>query len=315
MKRRKLFTLALGAGLALLGPLQAEAQEREVVRTVPDRGWLGIAFDWTPGADGPVTINAVVPESPAARAGVARGDTLVRLNGEPVRAAAVRQLSVAPGDTVRLRVRREGRERDVRVVAARRDANVIVFRRGEDVTVIDADSLRRRVAIHVDTVGAHLDSLFVRLDSMRVRLGRDRELRRLPLQMDSVLRRSLPETFPFSIELGSRALAGAEFTQMNPGLGRYFRTEEGLLTLRVAPGSPAAGAGLEAGDVVVRVNGSPVETLRDLRQAVGRAEEPTARLEVIRQGSRRELTLRWERGSMEDVRVFRTAPVPRREIL
>ena len=38
MKRRKLFTLALGAGLALLGPLQAEAQEREVVDGRPRLG-------------------------------------------------------------------------------------------------------------------------------------------------------------------------------------------------------------------------------------------------------------------------------------
>lgn len=321
MNRRKLSILALGAALALVGSVPATAQDRgereprrppAAVRIDPDRGWLGISFDWSRGEDGPVTVGAVVPESPAARAGVARGDTLVRLNGAAASAAAVRQLDLAPGDTVRLRLRREGREREVRVAAARRSSDVIVFRRGDDnVVVIDADSLRRRMAIRLDTVGAHLDSLFVRLDSMRARVRRDPELRRVPMQMDSMVRRSLPDALPFSIELGSRALAGAEFTQMNPGLGRYFRTDEGLLTLRVAPGSPAARAGLEAGDVVVRVNGSPVESLRELRQAVARAEEPTARLEVLREGSRRELTLRWEAGAERDVRVFRAVP-PRR---
>lgn len=301
--------LALGALLALLGSIPAGAQEREaperrreveVIRVDASRGWLGISLDWSQGENGPVTVEDVFPGSPADRAGVERGDVVVRLDGAAASAEAVRRLRPAPGDTVRLRLRRDGQEREVRVVAERREsAGTIIFRRGDRVDTVDLDSLRRRMAIRIDTVGAHLDSLFVRMDSLRLRtrVEGDRVLRAVPLQLDSVLRRSLPETLPFSIELlGSRALAGAEFTQMNPGLGRYFGTDEGLLALRVAPGSPAAGAGLESGDVVVRVDGAEVETLRDLRQAISRAKESTAKLEVIRQRQRREITLRWERG-------------------
>lgn len=302
MTRRNVSLCALGAALALLGSIPAGAQERRPQRLPTtesaSRGWLGISMDLFETTDGeaPVTIRAVVPRSPAERAGMVRGDTILRINGAAATIAKARGLSPQPGDTVRFRLRRGGRERDVAVVAERRGQDVIVFRRGDDVTVIDPDSIRERMAIRLDTVGAHLDSLFVRMDSLRVGTEARRMFRSIPMQLDSLMERARFETIPFGFELGSRALAGAEFTQMNAGLGRYFRTENGLLVLRVAPGSPAARAGLESGDVVVKVDGAEVESLRDLRQAVARAQEPSARLEVVRQGSRRELTLRWERG-------------------
>ncbi|HLL45649.1 MAG TPA: PDZ domain-containing protein [Longimicrobiaceae bacterium] len=317
MTRRNVF-IALGAALALLGTIPAEAQDRRapeptrrptVYRVDESRGWLGISLDWSGGERGPVTVEAVVPESPAARAGVARGDTVLRLDGATATAEAVRRLNPAAGDTVRLRLRRDGREREVRVVAARREEDVVVFRRGDRVTVIHPDSVRARMGIRLDTIGAHLDSLFVRMDSMRVGTEARRLFRTLPMRLDSLVEREMFDgTIPFSLEVGSRALAGAEFTQMNAGLGRYFQTEKGLLALRVAPGSPAAKAGLESGDVVVRANGREVESLRDLREAVTRAEDSTAKLDVLRQGRRRELTLRWERGAERGVRVIRTVP-------
>lgn len=314
MTRRNAF-IALGAALALLGTLPAAAQDRResdsprrtVYRTAEgSRGWLGISLDWSGGERAPVTVLAVAPESPAARAGVMRGDTVLRMDGEAATAERVRSLNPAPGDTVRLRLRRDGREREVRVVAGEREQDVIVFRRGDQVTVIHPDSVRARMAVRLDTVGAHLDSLFVRMDSLRVGSEARRLFRTLPMRLDSLVEREVFRTTePFSIEVGSRAMAGAEFTQLDAGLGRYFQTEKGMLVLRVAPGSPAARAGLESGDVVVRVDGRDVETLRDLRQAVGGAENSTAKLEVVRQGRRREMTMRWERGAEPEVRIFR----------
>lgn len=316
MTRRNVF-IALGAALALLGTLPAAAQDRRdpeprrstVYRLDESRGWLGISMDWS---GGPVTVDAVVPESPAARAGVARGDTVLRLDGAAASADAVRRLSPGVGDTVRLRLRRDGREREVRVVAGRREENVVIFRRGDRVTVIDPDSVRQRMSIRLDTIGAHLDSLFVRMDSLRVGSEARRLFRTLPMHLDSLAAREWPDVVPFSLELGSRALAGAEFTQMNAGLGRYFQTEKGLLALRVAPGSPAARAGLESGDVVLRADGRDVGTVRELRAAVAGADDATAKLEVLRQGRRRELTLRWERGAERELRMFRETVPARR---
>lgn len=300
MTGRSLLYMAALAALAA-SPLAAQEEERiEVVRerVSASRGFLGIRFE--PAGEGRVYVDEVLPGSPAERAGVQRGDTLLRLDGKAARLETVRGLRLQPGDTVRLHLRRSGRERDVTVVAGERRENVVVIRSGDrERVVLDVDSLRRAVAVRVDTLGVHLDSLFVRMDSLRHRIRRGGAGRVLMLEMDSVITRGLDETLPFSIEVGSRALAGAEFTQMNPGLGRYFRTSEGLLVLRVAPGSPAARAGLEAGDVVTKANGAEVETLRDLRQAVGRTRDEAVKLEVLREGRRREVELKWERGARE----------------
>lgn len=299
MNRRNVLSLTFGTLLALAAAVPTAAQDRgaTVYRAeAPRRAWLGINFNWSRGEDGPITVADVFPGSPAQKAGVAEGDTLVRLNGQAPTPEAIRRLSLSPGDVVRLRLRRGGRERDVSVTAARREGDVIVFQRGSRADTLDLGAVRDRVAVRIDTVGAHLDSLFTRLDSVRARFRRDRPDRTVLMRIDTVIERSMRSTLPFSIEVGSRALAGAEFTQINPGLGRYFGTEEGLLTLRVAPGTPAARAGLEAGDVVVRADGAKVQTLSELRRAVSNARDRTARLEVIRQGKRREVMLRWEAG-------------------
>jgi serine protease Do len=297
MRRSLLLLLPL---LALGAPLAAqEPVERIEIRgeRLPARGWLGIQFQSREEgeADGPVYVAEVFPGSPAQRAGVQRGDTLLRLDGKTARPELVRGLRLSPGDTVRLQLRRVGRTRGVTVVAQERAPNAVVIRTGGRERTVDVDSIRDLVAVRIDTLTTYLDSVFVRMDSLRRHVRRARPGRALVLEMDSLIERGLPDLPPFSIEIGSRALAGAEFTQLNPGLGRYFRTEKGLLALRVAPGSPAARAGLEAGDVVLRADGREVETLRDLRREVTRARRERLRLEVLREGKQREVELSWDR--------------------
>ena len=105
--------------------------------------------------------------------------------------------------------------------------------------------------------------------------------------------------FPHVEMLGLRSVAGAEFEPINPGLARVTRVSEGLLVLRVAPGTPAARAGLEAGDVVTRVDGRAVNDVADLRSALAGGNSATAlKLEIVREGRTRTLDL--ERGRQRD---------------
>jgi len=62
--------------------------------------------------------------------------------------------------------------------------------------------------------------------------------------------------------------------------------------LNVAPESPAARAGLQAGDVVVRADGEAIRTTADLRRTVTRAQGAEVRLGVVRQGRQTEIRLR-----------------------
>jgi len=68
-----------------------------------------------------VVIGSVTPGSPAARAGLQRGDVLVSARGRPLRNAfdwEARLLDLRVGEALPLRVRRGGRELDVQVTVA-----------------------------------------------------------------------------------------------------------------------------------------------------------------------------------------------------
>ena len=93
-------------------------------------------------------------------------------------------------------------------------------------------------------------------------------------------------------ELGQRAVAGAEYTELTPPLARYFQgADEGLLVLRVAPGTPAARAGLEPGDVITRAGTHAVPTIDDLREAITRTHPAPLELDVVRHGKKIRLVL------------------------
>lgn len=262
------------------------------------RGWIGITYT-TSSEGGGMVVTEVLRGSPAEAAGVHRGDVIARWNGrrDPVAAAAENPLQ--PGDTLRLRVRRDGeRDRDVTVVAgsSRDRAITIVTGRGGDLVVLRPSELVDGMRIQMDSLGIHADSLHTRLrgmlrDSLGPALRRFEtvELPRIHAELGAA-QAKLAQGFL----LGSRSVAGAEFAEVNAGLATYFGTDHGALVLRVAPATPAARAGLESGDVVISANGHAIEDVQDLRQAVTRTREREVALEIVRRGARDRLRLRWD---------------------
>ena len=82
----------------------------------PERAFLGVSS--RPAPEGGAEVGAVVPDSPASRAGVQQGDRIVDMEGRPVRDADdVSALVNArrPGDEVRVVVERDGERRTLRV--------------------------------------------------------------------------------------------------------------------------------------------------------------------------------------------------------
>jgi serine protease Do len=67
-------------------------------------------------------------------------------------------------------------------------------------------------------------------------------------------------------------------------LARYFGLEadEGALVSSVEEGSPAAKAGIRAGDVVLEFNGRAIHTSRDLRRQVRKSEGGTVTIKLLR---------------------------------
>ena len=157
---------------------------------------------------------------------------------------------------------------------------------------LHGDSLFGR--LHADTtVFRALRNFSFSIDSMPIlRFRGDLEGGRIfGLRGDSVF---TYQTMPGGVGIASfamRAIGGAELTDLNDGLGEYFGADEGVLVVRVPDRTPAARAGLEAGDVIVRANGVAVGSISELRRTIGRSDDPI-RLEIIRRNARRTIELR-----------------------
>jgi regulator of sigma E protease len=71
----------------------------------------------------------------------------------------------------------------------------------------------------------------------------------------------------------------------------------GTRKIDVVPGGAAAAAGLETGDEIVAVDGTPIGTFHDLRRELVRGNAPPEReVEVLRQGSRRTFAIHPQNG-------------------
>jgi len=107
----------------------------------------------------------------------------------------------------------------------------------------------------------------------------------------SMMRRfgnSGPNMFGFGATLPVAPVLGITGQDLSGQLGKYFGAPdgEGVLITNVESNSPAATAGLEAGDVITKVDGSRVRTLSELRDQLRlKREEKTVALSVLRKGS------------------------------
>ncbi|RPJ82487.1 MAG: Do family serine endopeptidase, partial [Acidobacteria bacterium] len=91
-----------------------------------------------------------------------------------------------------------------------------------------------------------------------------------------------------------RGFMGVNIQDLTPAIRSAFRLsqDQGALISGVEEGGPADSAGLERGDVVLSLNGQPVQDSRDLRFKIASLRPgSTARLQVLREGQRREINV------------------------
>lgn len=91
--------------------------------------------------------------------------------------------------------------------------------------------------------------------------------------------------------LGQNRAAGAEVVDLRPELAAYFHVDGGVLVVDVPEGTPAHMAGLQPGDVVIRVDGKSVRSIPDLREGLARSANPLP-LTLVRKGTELQVLLR-----------------------
>lgn len=93
----------------------------------------------------------------------------------------------------------------------------------------------------------------------------------------------------------TRGWLGVQVQPLDNDIARSLGLDaaQGALVASVVPDSPAAEGGLQTGDVILTFNGASVADSRDLTQRVGAfGVGQSARLNILRGGQRREITIR-----------------------
>lgn len=120
----------------------------------------------------------------------------------------------------------------------------------------------------------------------------------------------------FVFTWGAHRRIGVATQPLSKQLADYFGVTEGILITSVNENSPAAKAGLKAGDVITAVDGEKVDSPGDVTRAINKKEEGPITLTVVRDRNSRSVTVTPEKppqtmGSTGDTR---TIVVPRIEI-
>lgn len=217
------------------------------------------------GSQSGVAIEDVSPDSPAAKAGIRKGDIVVEYDGERVRSARqFRRLvqETPPGRSVGVAVTRNGQR--VTMTVEPRATDVVHFSGDLDAARIMRDIGRDfgrefRYAFPPPTPpaappappapgapGAPPAPAFPRLPDMP--------------EFDRFIWRS-------------EGALGIGVSPLSDQLASYFGVKSGVLVTEVREGSAAAAAGFKAGDVVTSLNGSDVADPGDLRRRTARLED------------------------------------------
>ncbi len=264
MKRKFTMGLLLSASMLLVGAGDYRGQEAPEPPEPPEAAmgglesqllaldgvaWLGVTLkDVTadkardlklPGEYGAL-VGSVDADSPAAKAGLQKGDVIVEFAGERVRSEA--QL-----------------RRLIRETPAGRTVSLQVFRDGQ-ARALNAKLLSRTNQLNIQVPEIHIAPTSPQVFGFG------------------------GYNFPFD---GGRPSLGVSGDELTTQLASYFGVKQGkgILVREVVVGSPAAKAGLKAGDVIVAVDGKSVATVTELRQALDlkpSKEERKVNLTVVR---------------------------------
>lgn len=222
-----------------------------------------------------VGITQVVKDSPAEKAGLKKDDVILRFEGDSV--TSVRKLNrlvseVAPDQTVKLGISRGGGEQEVAVT---------IGKRNESMNAME----------HFNFKG--LEKL-QGLDKLQG-LERLQELEKMMPPGANVWKweGQEPGKDGMVFAFGNHRRIGLSTMQLTKQLADYFGIGDGkgVLVTSVADDSPAAKAGLKAGDVITSIDGEKVEGAGDLARGINKKKEGDVTLTVIRNKNQRTITV------------------------
>jgi C-terminal processing protease CtpA/Prc len=281
-----------------VAPMRSAPQAQAMSRTLMQRpatggphGWVGIVVNGVahePRIErGELIVHyitypevvSVEPSSPAERAGLQPGDTLIAYDGRDVRDVDISMTRLlTPNARVMVRIAREGRMRDF------------------PMTVADAPSriMLRREDMNAPLVASRAPG------TIAVAPGFPRTPTPVSTAPSSAMRRALAPPAPSApmaptpVSMGG--LAGAQMGSITESWASLTGVKFGVLVMRAPAGSLAAESGLRDADVIVKAAGQAVRTLPELRDLIAAAwgnGDRSLAIEFVRERKTRSGSLRW----------------------
>ena len=205
-----------------------------------------------------VLLERIVPDSPAAKAGLKDNDVITEINGQRVEGAAQfrRMIHEIPaGRSVQFTVWRDGKAQSIGVTLGK----------SEDHGNMWFKTAPRAFSFQLPNI-----------------------------EMPEVAPMPDMDMGAYGLLAGSRPRLGIDAEDLSGQFGAYFGAPdgEGVLVREVNSGSPAEKAGVKSGDVITSLNGERIRSLGDLREKLaGKRDEKTVKLGVLRNKSEVSVTV------------------------
>jgi len=265
--------LALGPGDVRAGETDQDGQKVEKRVVVRHAGGvrLGVGLEDTTGDVRGTKVRSVEEGSPAEKAGIEKGDVIVRFDGEAVRSAS--QLARLVGETpagraVAIEVTRGAATQKLTATLAEGKARVRVF---------SGDELPGMREFDIEIPDGDLDAPEPPEPPSPPHAPAPPHAPRAPHP-------PMPPAWSWNSDDGHdmvfRMLGGGprklgiEYVELGEQLASFFKLagKAGVLVSSVDPDGPAGKAGMKAGDVVLKLDAQAIQDGDDLRDAVAAAE-------------------------------------------
>ncbi len=237
-----------------------------------------------------VKVLGVSPDGPAERAGLAPGDVIIAVMDQPLAGGGTspQQLltesvkDIEVGDEIAVTVLRDGEERQFELVASKREP--LTWHSWSQLRTAPVDSETAQVLIErIEAPEINGEEMGAQMQVLRERFSDgdwDFEFEEFSDFGDAVISGT-------NIWFGMPLTRGLKMTGLEPGLGRYFDSDRGVLVLEANEDN---GLQLQPGDVILRVGDTSVERPSDVMRAL-REVETGKPLAIAIKRDRREQTL------------------------
>src|SRR5256714_4382610 len=216
-----------------------------------------------------VGVTEVLKDSPAEKAGLRKDDVILRFDGESV--TSVRKLTRLVNESsadqnVRLTISRSGSEQELSATLSKRKMDTIFS--GSFPRILRGDNDEDGVRVFPN-------------GNWPPSIGGDG---------------------PMVWTLGANRRIGISTQSLSKQLADYFGVKDGgVLITSVSDNSPAAKAGLKAGDVITAIDGEKVTSPGDITRVLGKKETGDVSLTVVRDKNTRTVTVTPEKNPDQDL--------------